>query len=61
MMFTVKRNYCNCHPETCACNDWAVYDGDKKLNTFFHEQDATIYALTLEENRLLNVLHNIKY
>jgi len=35
MRFTVKQNYCNCHPETCACNDWAVYDGDKKLTTFF--------------------------
>jgi len=30
MKFTVKQNYCNCHPETCACNDWVVYDGDKK-------------------------------
>lgn len=56
MAFTVKPNWCNCHPETCGCNDWAVYDGEQKMTTFFHKKDATIYALTLEKNKLSDEL-----
>jgi hypothetical protein len=39
--YTVERNLCNCHPETCCCDDWAVLtpDGDK-WDTFFHKDKA---------------------
>jgi len=51
--FAVRPNTCSCHPETCGCNPWAVFINDKKDLTFFHKQDATIYALTmrLEESQ----------
>jgi hypothetical protein len=41
---TVGSNYCNCHPETCCCNDWAVYSGNKKVNTFFDRAKAEEYV-----------------
>jgi hypothetical protein len=40
-MYNVKRNECDCHPQTCTCNDWAVYDDkDKKFATFFDKITA---------------------
>jgi hypothetical protein len=39
--FHVRVNYCKCHPETCCCNDWAVFDPNgKKHSTFFAEDTA---------------------
>ncbi len=39
--WVVKPNRCNCHPETCCCDDWAVYSpsGEKEL-TFFNKHHA---------------------
>ena len=28
--YEVIPNRCKCHPETCCCNDWAVYYNDGK-------------------------------
>jgi hypothetical protein len=41
----VRSNHCNCHPETCCCDDWAVHDqnGEKRI-TFFHKKDAQDWA-----------------
>jgi hypothetical protein len=50
--FTVRPNQCSCHPETCGCNPWAVFIDGRKDLTFFHEQDATIYALTMKLEHL---------
>ena len=26
--YEVKKSYCNCHPETCSCNDFEIlFDG----------------------------------
>ncbi|HEJ6002048.1 hypothetical protein I5F53_03750 [Pseudomonas aeruginosa] len=39
--FHVRRNYCDCHPETCCCNDWAVHDAEgNKLTTHFYREEA---------------------
>lgn len=56
MALSVKPNQCQCHPETCACNPWAVYDGDKKLISFYHKSDAQAYALTDEIERNNQIL-----
>jgi hypothetical protein len=51
MQYQVRPNHCDCHPETCGCNPWAVYDGDKKIISFYHQSDAQEYALTYEIKR----------
>jgi hypothetical protein len=39
--FTVGRNRCNCHPETCGCDDWAVFTPKgKKWETFYNKENA---------------------
>lgn len=44
----VRRNACNCHPETCCCDDWAVFDPDgKRYGTFFHKKDADIFLMLI--------------
>lgn len=41
----VRPNSCNCHPETCCCNDWAVFSpAGKKHITFFCKTDAKDFA-----------------
>lgn len=40
-MITVKRNYCNCHPETCCCDPYKVVDDSgKTIATFYDKSDA---------------------
>jgi hypothetical protein len=50
--YTVEPNSCSCHPETCCCNDWAVYDKGKKVITFFEKCAAERYCeyLNKEDN-----------
>lgn len=31
--FTFKENYCDCHPETCCCDDYIIMMGDVKVGT----------------------------
>ncbi len=48
--WTVKYNSCKCHPETCACNEWALYrPNGAKHSTFFSKQDAEEIALLANE------------
>lgn len=48
--YYIGRNHCNCHPETCCCNDWAIYDSedDEVFETFFRESEAKARLLELE-------------
>ena len=39
--YVVKPNWCRCHPETCCCDDWAIYDGDELYSTYFRESEAS--------------------
>jgi hypothetical protein len=43
--YHVRINFCDCHPETCCCNDWAVHtpDGEKEI-TFYKKNDAQDWA-----------------
>jgi hypothetical protein len=29
--YTVQPNRCKCHPETCCCLPWHVFDGKERL------------------------------
>lgn len=40
-VYRVQRNSCDCHPETCCCNPWAVHaPGGEKVDTFYSQSDA---------------------
>ena len=53
---TVVRNNCDCHPETCCCNDWLVLDKQGvKIDTFYAKESAVRVANTLNENDLLKM------
>lgn len=44
----VRPNFCKCHPETCCCNDWAVYDpAGNKYVTCFTKVEADSLVTTL--------------
>lgn len=39
--FKVVPNRCDCHPETCACNPWAIVDNNgKKYSSSYLQEDA---------------------
>jgi hypothetical protein len=50
LLAEVRMNHCNCHPETCCCNDYAVYVGDKKHSTHFRKEVAELVARALNAN-----------
>lgn len=40
LRYVVKGNSCNCHPETCCCDDYQIYDTvDKKKYLTMHNSD----------------------
>lgn len=39
-VFSVRRNSCDCHPETCCCDKWAIYQDEKKITTIFSKETA---------------------
>lgn len=53
--YKVERNYCNCHPETCCCPDWAIIDTTDGLKYDSHNSETTAReiaaALNDQENR----------
>jgi len=53
-MFEVKRNLCNCHPETCCCNDWAIFKSGIKHSTYFNKRVAEDVAEALNIREKLN-------
>lgn len=40
----VRLNFCNCHPETCGCPDWAVFIGKEKHSVHFKKTIAQLVA-----------------
>ena len=45
--YEVHYNHCNCHPETCSCNDWAIsFDGERH-STYFSLEVAKEVAVAL--------------
>ena len=52
--YHVRTNYCQCHPETCCCNDWAVHDHNgEKHSTYFYRKDADGVANDLNNDDCL--------
>jgi hypothetical protein len=46
--YHVRPNYCRCHPETCCCDPWAVFDGNgEKWETFWDKTIAERVAKSL--------------
>lgn len=55
MEYKVGVNYCNCHPETCCCNDWAIYnENDEKYSTFFRKEVALEICELLNNKERVN-------
>lgn len=53
--YEVRPNHCNCHPETCCCNDWAIYAPDgAKHTTYFNKINADQVCNSL--NNLVEVI-----
>jgi hypothetical protein len=49
--YHVRYNYCQCHPETCCCNDWAVHEPNgNKHSTYFHRNTAIEVADALNKS-----------
>lgn len=49
--YHVRPNHCTCHPETCCCNDWAVYaPNGTKVATFYYKTVAKGHAEWLNLN-----------
>lgn len=53
--YKVEPNYCNCHPETCACDPWAITDAvdGAKYDTVFSKvkAESMVQALNLRDER----------
>lgn len=45
--FTVNHNRCRCHPETCACLPWAVFEDMVRMSTFYDKPTAERVANAL--------------
>lgn len=58
----IERNRCDCHPETCSCDDWnLVYGGEVLARHLFRERlekllDAVIKPVQQERDELLEAL-----
>lgn len=51
LAYAVDRNYCNCHPETCSCNDWVINHNGKKHSTYSSLEVAKEVANALNAQR----------
>jgi hypothetical protein len=37
-----KPTYCKCHPETCCCNPWSIYDENDELMCRVYDKEKAI-------------------
>lgn len=51
-MFEVDGNKCDCHPDLCSCDDWAIYKNGDKHSTYFDLETA---------KEVCNALNNTQY
>lgn len=51
--YRVGRNWCNCHPETCCCEPWGVFESGEKrpFSTHYFKADADTVANALNTRR----------
>ena len=57
-VYRLEKNGCNCNPETCNCNDWAIYTGKTKHSTYFDRKVAEEVCDALNFKRLAVILMN---
>ncbi len=58
--FHVRQNYCRCHPESCGCDDWAIYDPNgEKVTTFHNKNDADKYTMQLRRRMWASQLSTV--
>lgn len=50
--FTYKRSRCDCHPETCSCNDYVILMDGEKLVTVFNEDAAVKFIKKMEKENV---------
>ena len=63
--YYVAPNTCSCHPETCACKDWAIIGPDgNKFTSAFSKFKAQMIAdglnLSLKMNRDAGISDNVQ-
>jgi hypothetical protein len=52
---------CDCHPETCCCQDWAVYNPEgRKHSTYNSEESAAAMAEILSPSDTVDVLNQAR-
>ena len=39
LMYKIEGNYCNCHPETCCCNNYKITFNGDKIGTAYSVSD----------------------
>ena len=35
----IRKNHCNCHPETCCCDQYIVYCADQRICTLYDAEE----------------------
>ena len=56
-LFTVEKNDCTCHPETCSCNDYKITIEGVKICTGNDELGMKNLALRANLSKLLDEKH----
>lgn len=41
--YTIERNYCNCHAETCCCKDYYIHKNGIRIDEFYDVNKAKEY------------------
>lgn len=48
-MYTIERNYCNCHPATCNCNPWIIKKDGDRFVTIYSKEDGELIVKAMNE------------
>jgi hypothetical protein len=48
-MYTIERNYCDCHPVTCNCNPWVIKENGTLFVTIFNKEDGELIVKAMNE------------
>jgi hypothetical protein len=48
-MYTIERNYCDCHPDTCNCNPWIIKKAGNFFVTIYSKEDGELIVKAMNE------------
>lgn len=54
MTYTIERNQCQCHPETCGCDPWNVMQNGTKWVTCYTKEKAERLVELLDQAKCKN-------